>query len=118
MLEKARELDAADSLAPFRDRFDLPEGVIYLDGNSLGCLPRATPARLAEVVAQEWGKNLIRSWNSADWITMPQRVGGKIAPLVGAQLHEVIACDSVSVNLFKLISAALAMQAQNGKRRK
>jgi kynureninase len=118
MLEKARELDAADSLAPFRDRFDLPEGVIYLDGNSLGCLPRATPARLAEVVAQEWGKNLIRSWNSADWISLPQRIGGKIAPLVGAQAHEVIACDSVSVNLFKLISAALAMQAQNGKRRK
>lgn len=110
MLEKARELDAADSLAPFRDRFDLPEGVIYLDGNSLGCLPKATPARLARVVAQEWGQDLIRSWNSADWISMPQRVGGKIAPLVGAQLHEVIACDSTSVNLFKLISAALAMR--------
>jgi kynureninase len=118
MQQRARDLDAADPLADFRERFILPEGVIYLDGNSLGCLPRATPPRLAEVVAQEWGEDLIRSWNSADWISLPQRVGGKIAPLVGAQAHEVIACDSVSVNLFKLISAALAMQAQNGKRRK
>ena len=110
MQQRARELDAADPLAGYRERFVLPEGVIYLDGNSLGCLPKATPARLAEVVAQEWGQDLIRSWNSADWITMPQRVGGKIAPLVGAQPHEVIACDSTSVNLFKLISAALAMR--------
>ena len=110
MQQRARELDAADPLAVYRDRFVLPEGVIYLDGNSLGMLPSATPARLAEVVAQEWGQDLIRSWNSADWITMPQRVGGKIAPLVGAQPHEVIACDSTSVNLFKLISAALAMR--------
>lgn len=110
MQQRARELDAADPLAGYRERFVLPEGVIYLDGNSLGCLPKATPARLAEVVAQEWGQDLIRSWNSADWISMPQRVGGKIAPLVGAQPHEVIACDSTSVNLFKLISAALAMR--------
>ncbi|MBU2340973.1 MAG: kynureninase [Alphaproteobacteria bacterium] len=116
--QRARELDAADPLAVYRERFVLTEGVIYLDGNSLGMLPRATPARLAEVVAQEWGQDLIRSWNSADWISMPQRIGGKIAPLIGAQSHEVIACDSVSVNLFKLIAAALAMQAQNGKRRK
>ena len=117
-LQRARDLDAADPLAMYRERFVLPEGVIYLDGNSLGMLPRATAARLADVVAQEWGQDLIRSWNSADWISLPQRIGGKIAPLVGAQAHEVIACDSVSVNLFKLISAALAMQAQNGKRRK
>lgn len=112
MQERARELDAADPLAAYRERFILPEGVVYLDGNSLGCLPEATPARLAEVVAQEWGQDLIRSWNTADWISMPQRVGGKIAPLIGAQPHEVIACDSVSVNLFKLISAALAMRPE------
>jgi kynureninase len=117
-LQRARDLDAADPLAMYRERFVLPEGVIYLDGNSLGMLPRATAARLADVVAQEWGQDLIRSWNSADWISLPQRIGGKIAPLVGAQAHEVIACDSVSVNLFKLISAALAMQAQNDRRRK
>ena len=116
---RARILDEGDPLAQYRDRFDVPDGVIYLDGNSLGCLPRATPARLEQVVREEWGNDLIRSWNSAGWIDMPKRVGAKIAPLIGAQPHEVIATDSVSVNLFKLISAALAMQAeQHGSGRK
>ena len=110
MIERARQLDAGDPLAEFRERFDMPEGVIYLDGNSLGCLPKATPARLEEVVREEWGRDLIRSWNSAGWIDLPAKVGGKIAPLVGAKPHEVIVADSVSVNLFKLISAALAMR--------
>ena len=110
MLERARELDVADPLAAYRNRFEIPDGVIYLDGNSLGCLPKATPERLAEVVRGEWGEGLIRSWNDADWIGLPQRIGGKIAPLIGAAPHEVIAADSVSVNLFKLISAALAMR--------
>ncbi|UVI40147.1 kynureninase [Qipengyuania spongiae] len=110
MKDRARHLDAADPLAAYRERFDVPEGVIYLDGNSLGCLPKATPDRLAEVVRGEWGTGLVRSWNDADWIAMPQRIGAKIAPLIGAAPHEVIACDSVSVNLFKLISAALAMR--------
>ena len=110
MLERARFLDAGDPLREFRDRFMLPDGVIYLDGNSLGCLPKATPARLEEVVREEWGRDLIRSWNTAGWIDLPARVGAKIAPLIGARPHEVIACDSTSVNLFKLISAALAMQ--------
>ena len=110
MIEQARALDAADPIGHFRERFVLPEGVIYLDGNSLGALPRATPKRIAEVVGTEWGHGLIRSWNSADWIGLPQRVGGKIAPLIGAAPHEVIACDSVSVNLFKLISAALELR--------
>ncbi len=114
MLERARELDAADAIAHFRDRFDLPEGVIYLDGNSLGPLPRATRERLHQVIDTEWGEGLIRSWNElpgggGDWIAMPQRVGAKIAPLIGAQAHEVIACDSVSVNLAKLIGAALSL---------
>ena len=110
MIERARILDAGDALAQYRERFDVPEGVIYLDGNSLGCLPRGTPARLAEVVREEWGRDLITSWNKAGWIDLPARVGGKIAPLIGAQPHEVIACDSTSVNLFKLIAAALAMR--------
>ena len=110
MLERARFLDAGDPLREFRDRFLLPDGVIYLDGNSLGCLPKATPARLEEVVREEWGRDLIRSWNTAGWIDLPARLGAKIAPLIGARPHEVIACDSTSVNLFKLISAALAMQ--------
>ena len=109
-IDRARELDAADPLAPYRDRFALPAETIYLAGNSLGCLPKDTPARIAEVVGEEWGRDLIGSWNTADWIVMPQRIGGKIAPLIGAAPHEVIACDSVSVNLFKLIAAALQMQ--------
>ena len=116
MLERARALDAADPLAEYRERFNLPEGVIYLDGNSLGALPKTTPDRLAQVMREEWGRDLIKSWNTADWISLPQRVGGKIAPLIGAQPHEVIVADSVSVNLFKLMSAALAMQKGAGRK--
>ena len=108
MMDRARELDAADPLRSYRDRFDVPDGVIYLDGNSLGALPKVTRERMRDVIDGEWGEGLIRSWNDADWIGMPTRIGAKIAPLIGAQPHEVIACDSVSVNLFKLISAALA----------
>lgn len=107
---EAARLDAADPLAQWRGEFVLDERLAYLDGNSLGALPRATPARLAEVVGREWGKGLIGSWNSAGWIDLPRKLGGKIAPLIGAGAHEVIVADSVSVNLFKLISAALAMQ--------
>lgn len=115
MMEEARRHDAADPLGGYRERFALPEGVIYLDGNSLGALPRATPARLEEVVRGQWGAGLIRSWNAGPdggpgWVDLPQRVGAKIAPLIGAAPHEVIACDSTSVNLFKLIAAALAMR--------
>ncbi|RYY39726.1 MAG: kynureninase [Sphingomonadales bacterium] len=110
MLERARQLDAADPLAVYRERFSVPEGIIYLDGNSLGVLPKGTPVRLAEVVLEEWGEGLIRSWNDADWIGLPQKVGGKIAPLIGAAAHEVIAADSTSVNLFKLIAAALQLR--------
>jgi kynureninase len=108
--ERAREFDAADPLAGYRDRFTLPEGVIYLDGNSLGALPKATPAAMARVIEQEWGEGLIRSWNSAGWFEAAGRIGAKIAPLIGAQANEVIACDSTSVNLFKLIAAALQMR--------
>ncbi len=116
--QKAREFDAADPLAHYRDRFIVPEGVIYLDGNSLGALPRATPAAMARVVEDEWGEGLIRSWNDADWFDMGARVGAKIAPMIGAQTREVIACDTVSVNLFKLISAALHMRRGDNGRRK
>ena len=108
--DRARALDAADPLAQYPERFALPEGVVYLDGNSLGCLPKAAAGRLEDVVHREWGRDLIRSWNDNNWIDMPQRVGAKIAPLIGAASHEVIVADSVSVNLFKLISAALAMR--------
>jgi kynureninase len=118
-LAEARALDAADPIAGYRKQFALPPGVIYLDGNSLGALPLGTAARLGEVIRREWGEGLIRSWNSADWIGMPRRVGAMIAPLIGARADEVIACDSTSVNLFKLIAAALAMQApkSNGGRK-
>jgi kynureninase len=101
-------LDRTDELAPLRDRFALPEGVIYLDGNSLGALPKATPARVAEVVQREWGQGLIRSWNDAGWMATPARVGDKIAKLVGAASGSVMVADSTSVNLFKLLGAALA----------
>ncbi len=103
-------LDSADPLRDVRDRFDLPDGVIYLDGNSLGALPKATAQRVERVMRDEWGSGLIRSWNSADWINAPQRVGAKIAQLVGASANEVVAADSTSVNLYKLIVAALAAQ--------
>ena len=107
--DQARSLDAADPLRACRERFHIPDGLIYLDGNSLGVLPKATAARQREVVEREWGERLIRSWNEADWIGAPQRVGAKIAGLIGAQPHEVIVADSVSVNLFKLIVAAAAL---------
>jgi len=102
-------LDARDPLAPLRDQFVLPAGVIYLDGNSLGALPAAAPERIAQVVREEWGHDLIRSWNSAGWIHLPQRVGDKIARLIGARPGEVVAADSTSVNLYKVLNVALAL---------
>lgn len=103
-------LDRDDPLASFRDAFTLPNGAIYLDGNSLGALPRATPGRLAAVVEQEWGQGLIGSWNNAGWIGLPERVGDKIGHLLGAPTGTVIAADSTSVNLFKLLAAALGLR--------
>ena len=111
-LEEVRALDAADPLRRFRERFLLPDGIIYLDGNSLGALPAATVERQRAVVEEEWGSELIRSWNSRGWIEAPQRVGAKIARLIGAKPHEVIVADSVSVNLFKLIVAAAALSPE------
>ena len=104
------DLDRRDALARFRERFLLPEGVIYLDGNSLGPLLKSVPERIRQVVEREWGQGLIRSWNAARWIDLPQRVGDKIARLIGAERGEVVAADSTSVNLFKLLSAALSLQ--------
>src|SRR5438067_12332349 len=94
--------DRHDPLAGARDRFSLPEGLVYLDGNSLGALPASTAARIHDLVADQWGVDLIRGWNSRDWIGAAARVGAKIAPLIGAAAHEVIVADSTSVNLFKL----------------
>ncbi len=103
-------LDRGDSLTRFRKLFSLPSGVVYMDGNSLGALPRATPARVAELVQREWGDGLIRSWNDAGWIDMPARIGGKIGQLIGAPAGTVMVADSTSVNLFKLLGAALALR--------
>ncbi|MDQ2989767.1 MAG: kynureninase [Pseudomonadota bacterium] len=103
-------LDAHDPLAPLRDQFDLPEGVIYLDGNSLGARPKSALARATEVIAREWGHDLIRSWNTAGWFDMPKRLGDRLAPLIGARSGEVVITDSTSLNLFKALAAALRMQ--------
>jgi kynureninase len=103
-------LDDQDALRPTRSLFSLPRGIIYLDGNSLGPLPAATPGRIAQVIAEEWGAGLIRSWNDAGWIDLPGRVGGKIARLIGAPPDTVMVADSTSVNLFKLLGAALALR--------
>ncbi|MGE8318877.1 MAG: kynureninase [Comamonas sp.] len=108
-LEACREVDLQEPLAPLRDWFDLPEGVIYLDGNSLGPLPRATGPRLAQMVQQEWGQGLIRSWNDAGWITLPQRLGDQFAPWVGARAGELVFTDTTSVNLYKVLSAAIRL---------
>ncbi|OON62247.1 kynureninase [Massilia sp. KIM] len=104
--------DADDPLRALRERFDLPEGVIYLDGNSLGARPRAALARAQEVVAREWGRDLITSWNTAGWFDMPKRLGDRLAPLLGARAGEVAVTDTTSLNLFKALAAALQLQAQ------
>ncbi|MPY83111.1 MAG: kynureninase [Actinophytocola sp.] len=104
------ELDRHDPLAPLRAEFALPEGTIYLDGNSLGPLPRAARDRVREVVDVEWGDGLIRSWNDAGWFDKPRTLGARLAPLVGAEPDEVVVCDSTSINLFKVLSAALRLR--------
>jgi kynureninase len=113
--DHAAQRDADDPLAACRARFALPPGVIYLDGNSLGAMPRTVPARMTRAIEEEWANGLIRSWNDADWYPAPQRVGARIAQLVGAAGDEVIVCDSISVNLFKLLVAALRLRP--GRRR-
>ncbi len=104
------ERDSVDPLARLRELYTLPEAVVYLDGNSLGPLPLETAARLQRSVHEDWGDGLIRSWNSAGWIDLPLRVGAKIARLVGAEPDEVVAADSTSINLFKVLSAALRLR--------
>ena len=117
-LQDCRALDVRDALRSLRGLFTLPEGVIYLDGNSLGVLPKTTAARMAEAVTKEWGQGLIGSWNSAGWFDLPRRVGDKIAQLIGAGPGEVVAADSTSVNLYKVLSAALNIAAADAPPRK
>ena len=110
--------DAADPLAPLRERFALPTGIIYLDGNSLGARPHTALARAREVVEREWGHDLIRSWNSAGWFDLPKRLGDRLAPLIGARAGEVAVTDTTSLNLFKALAAALDLQARQAPQRK
>ena len=104
--DEARSHDAIDPLAFARERFRVPEGVIYLDGNSLGALPKAAPAALAETAERQWGDDLIASWNMHGWIDWPTRIAAKLAPIVGAKSNELLIADSTSVCLFKLLAAA------------
>jgi kynureninase len=117
-LHDCQNRDQQDPLRPLRDQFDIPPGLIYLDGNSLGVLPRATAARVADVVQQEWGQGLIRSWNSAGWFDRPQRVGDKIGRLIGAGPGETVATDSTSINLFKAMSLAMSLQTRTAPERR
>jgi kynureninase len=105
-------LDRSDPLAHKREEFALPEGLIYLDGNSLGALPKAVAEHLEQVVRQQWGRDLIQSWNKHGWIELAERVGAKIARLIGAEPDEVVAADSTSVNLFKVLLAALRLRPE------
>ena len=109
-------LDEEDALAPFREQFYLPADTVYLDGNSLGVMPLAAKERVSAVLQQEWAEDLIRSWNDNHWFDSPFRIGDKIARLIGANDGEVIATDSVSVNLFKLLVAALNIQQSTGRK--
>jgi kynureninase len=109
LFKQAEHLDASDSLWHIKQQFSLPKDIVYLDGNSLGPLPLSAKKRALEVVEQQWGEDLISSWNKHQWIDLPKIIGNKIAPLIGAQADTVICCDSISVNLFKLLSAAMQM---------
>jgi kynureninase len=110
--EAARALDAADPLAGFRSRFSIPDGCIYLDGNSLGPMPAGARALATRLIEKEWGDGLIASWNDAGWFQLPGRLGDKLAPLIGADAGEVVLCDSTSINLFKLLSAAVQLRPE------
>lgn len=108
-LTHAQDRDKKDPLAEYRQQFALPDGVIYLDGNSLGAMPRHVQNDLDQTLTKDWGEGLIRSWNDADWINLPQTTAAMIAPLIGAAPHQVIMADSTSVNLYKLLSSALSI---------
>ncbi|MEV7614834.1 kynureninase [Streptomyces sp. NPDC089799] len=112
---RAEVLDAEDALGKLRERFTLPDGLVYLDGNSLGALPAGVPGRVADVVSREWGELLIRSWDESGWWTAPERIGDRIAPLVGAAPGQIVVGDSTSVNVFKaLVGAARLVEASAG----
>jgi kynureninase len=102
--------DSADPLRAFRERFTIPEGIVYLDGNSLGPMPRAAAGILGRTIEQEWGQDLIKSWNSAGWFDMPARLGDRVGALVGAAPGQTLVCDTTSINLYKAIQAAIGLR--------
>lgn len=108
--QQCQDLDGSDPLSGLREEFELPEGVIYLDGNSLGALPRRTPDKLQDVITREWGQGLIRSWNDAGWFDKPRSVGERVAPLIGAAPGQVIIGDSTSASLFQVAVAAARLR--------
>jgi kynureninase len=114
--DQARALDAQDPIRHARELFDLPEGVIYLDGNSLGARPKSAMKAANHMLVQQWGKGLIGSWNGGtdyeSWFTLPQRLGNQLAPIIGAKDGEVLVCDTISGNLFKLLACALQIQVK------
>ncbi|MFJ6517533.1 kynureninase [Streptomyces filamentosus] len=110
--EEAARLDAADPLAGHRAKFALDDATVYLDGNSLGALPAHVPARMADVIGREWGELRIRSWDESGWWTAPERIGDRIAPLVGAAAGQIVAGDSTSVNVFKAVVAAARLAGE------
>ncbi|MFH8628143.1 kynureninase [Streptomyces vietnamensis] len=113
LLKRAAELDAADALAGHRAKFALDEGTVYLDGNSLGALPAHVPARMADVITREWGELRIRSWDESGWWTAPERIGDRIAPIVGAAPGQIVVGDSTSVNVFKAVVAAARISGED-----
>lgn len=117
-LQDCQTLDTQDPLRALRERFALPQGVIYLDGNSLGAQPKAAAARAAEVVTQEWGQDLITSWNKAGWITLPERLGNQFAPWLGVGQGELVFTDTTSINLYKVLSAAARIAREDAPGRK
>ncbi|MEM8648813.1 MAG: kynureninase, partial [Pseudomonadota bacterium] len=111
-LDDIRALDRADPLAPYRDQFELADGLIYLDGNSLGPMAKTIPAEMAKAVEEEWGHGLISSWNDAGWWELPVSLGAKLAPLLGAAPGQVVVSDSTSVNIYKTLQAGLALRPE------
>ncbi|WP_244788763.1 kynureninase [Streptomyces sp. BJ20] len=116
LTRKAEKLDAGDELAAKRAEFvlDGPEGAVYLDGNSLGALPVAVPGRVADVVGRQWGEMRIRSWTESGWWTAPERIGDRVAPLVGAAAGQIVVGDSTSVNVFKALVGAVRLAQETG----
>jgi len=106
----AAALDVADPIGHLRERYSLPEGVVYLDGNSLGALAVEVPAAVDDIVERQWGRDLITSWNEHDWWSAPRRIGAQVARLIGARDDEVVVADSTSVNLFKVLVTAARLR--------